>query len=272
MKKLESNEVYHANEAVGSSTLKSIAKSSVLHAINQEFKATDSLLIGSAAHAAILEPETFDSQFAVAPKVDKRTKLGKETWNLFMEEAGDKQLLNEDQMAIVEGIKAATMSHPIARGMLTGGEAEYSYYSKCPETGLELKCRPDYVNQGALIDLKTTLDASLEGFTRQAGNLYYHLQAAYYLDVYNAANGTNVNEFFFVAVENKAPFGVSIWKVGHVEIEAGRAEYKAALRKYAKYMNDKSVNESFNIQSHGYPQEIKELVLPLYVLNRSEIA
>ena len=51
---------------------------------------------GSMVHKLLLEPETFDEEYAVAPEVDKRTKAGKEAWAAFCASAGEKAVVSID--------------------------------------------------------------------------------------------------------------------------------------------------------------------------------
>lgn len=270
MKKLMSNEEYHSSEAIGSTLLKQINAKTVMHAVNTEFKENDSVIIGRAVHALILEPETYEREFAVCPKVDRRTKDGKAIYKDFLEKSEGKCVLTEDQSDLVLNISNAVMRHPLAERVLTGGESEFSYFCKDETTGLQLKCRPDYVNGGALIDLKTTRDASFEGFARQIGTLGYHLQAAFYLDVFNKSQGTDFNEFFFVAVENSAPHGVAIYQLDEAHIQAGRTAYRKALDEYARYieakMNEENAGDADIV--FGYPCKIQMIQVPYYLLDQ----
>ena len=145
--------------------------------------------------------------------------------------------------------------------MLKGGTAEYSYFVECPETGLKLKCRPDYENKNTLIDIKSTRDASPKGFARQSANLLYYVQAAYYLDVYNLANHTNIKEFYFIAVENTAPWGCCVHKVKEYDIEYGREIYRKALLDIKKY-REESKCKDFKRDNFIYGTGILELELP----------
>lgn len=266
---LESNRPYHDSQAWGSTTLKGIASKSILHAF-QERTQTPSMILGGAIHCAILEPERFGLEYAIAPECDKRTKEGKEIWANFSARNANKTILTQDQIEDILGMKRTVTNHPIANMMLTGGEAEYSYYATNEEFKLPVKCRPDYVKNGSLIDLKTTQDASFEGFARQIGQFGYHLQAAYYIDVYNLATGLNhPDEFFLVAVENKAPYAVAVYKLDSMHIEAGRVAYKKAMGKLADFLarggNPKEPN---TLLGFGYPAVITDIQVPFYMLNK----
>lgn len=263
MKKLMNNNEYHSHEAIGSSILKKIAQKSLLHAIKEERKESDALNLGSAIHCAILEPEKFNQEFLVMPKIDGRTKEGKALKAEFEIKAQGKTLLTEDQLEQVKGMLSSIHAHEIARGMLTGGEAEYAYFAKDLATGLMLKTKPDYKNAGALIDLKTCQDASREGFIRACITFNYALQAAFYLDVYNLATGENLTEFFFVAVESSAPYAVATYKMGEVEINVGREQYKKALRQLAEFKKDET-----KILDYGYEKKIIEIQFPIWALEK----
>jgi hypothetical protein len=269
-KLLQKNQDYHASNAIGSSILKKIASKSLAHALTQEFNQTDAMILGSAIHAAILEPETFKEEFVFSPKFDRRTKVGKEAAALFEEQAQGKTILTEDKKEIINGVIKSLNSHRVAKGMLSGGEAEYSYYHVDEETGLTLKCRPDYANHGALIDLKTCQDASHDGFMRACFNLGYHIQAAFYLDVYNKANGTNLNEFFFLAVETSSPYAINTFKMGDVEISLGRQQYRKALNQLAGFKKNGERLEDLLAPQFGYGESIKSLEFPVWMLQKIE--
>lgn len=303
MKKLMSNKDYHASESIGSSLLKSIALKSLLHAVKAERKESAALDVGSALHAAVLEPETFNQEFLVSPnkkdfeyvtaddlkklcdvyglkKTGKKEELlasiacvaddatKSKIYDLaimsFETLAAGKTVIDEDQMTDIRGMVEAIKAHEIASQMLSNGEAEYSYFAKDPITGLERKCRPDYLNAGALIDLKSCQDASPEGFIKACVNFGYHIQAAYYLDTYNLANGTNLEEFFFVAVESKAPYAVNTFRMGSVELELGRKMYRKALDQYAEYLKDQT-----QVLKFGYEHKINEIEFPMWALNKT---
>lgn len=263
MKTLEASKIYHSKPDIGSTILKKVASKSVLHAMKEERKESAALDLGSALHCAVLEPEKFASEFLVSPKFDRRTKEGKAAAAEFEAKAQGKTVIDAEQMEAVEAMKTSILSHEIAKGMLTGGEAEYSYYAKDPTTGLLLKTRPDYKNAGALIDLKTCQDASREGFIKACINFGYALQAAFYLDVYNLATGENLTEFFFVAVESSAPHAVACYKMGETEINLGREQYKKALKALAEFKKDET-----KILDFGYEKKIQEIQFPMWALEK----
>lgn len=273
MKILETNASYHANPAIGSTLLKKIHSETLLHALTSPFIETQSTKLGSALHCAILEPERFEADFLVAPKCDRRTKEGKTIWESFQALAQGKTVIDEEDMETIKGMKDSVLSHPTASAMLTGGEAEYAYYSTDPDTGIQKKCRPDYHKGGALIDLKSTSDASFEGFARQVGQLGYHLQGAYYTDVFNESQGTNYKDFFFIAVENKFPYAVAVYRLDSTHMDHGRLAYKKAICRYADFKNSgASIEDLQTLRNYGYPTDILDIQVPYYILDKIQIA
>ena len=121
------------------------------------------------------------------------------------------------------------MADNIASQLLTHNEAliEQSMFWTDPETGIECRTRPDYINN-AVIDIKSTRNASPQSFMRDAYNMKYHIQAAFYLDGVRA-NGMEINKFVFIAIEKDAPFIVQTYVADDAFIERGREDYKKAL-------------------------------------------
>jgi len=274
MKRLMTSKEYHAHQAIGSSLLKKAHATSIAHALSDSFEMTDDKAIGLYTHALLLEPESVSRDFAIAPKCDRRTTAGKAIWESFCldAESNNKEVIKQEVAEIALMIKEAVLKHAFAGDILSGGESEYSYFTKDKETGLELKCRPDYKNKGALIDLKTTQDASLDGFGKEIGKWNYHIQAAYYLDVHNAATGENLKDFFFIACEKKAPFALAVYQLSEVDIEAGREAYRATLKKYANYLKEvESIGKDAALRKNAYPEVIAMISAPYWMLDKIKV-
>lgn len=183
-----------------------------------------------------------------------------------------KSILTPKMMKSVLGMKESILSHPMAMEMLTGGEAEYSYYATDPETGIEMKCRPDYHNGGALIDIKTTRDASYESFAREIGTRAYHVQAAHYVDTYNLSQGAKYKDFFFIAVEKEFPFAVAVYRLDESQVDEGRKGLKKAMHKYAEFLKEGNLDDLKSLRSNGYSPSIIDIQVPYYLLDKIEIA
>ena len=99
------------------------------------------------------------------------------------------------------------------------------------ETGLQCKCRPDIWAGKVIVDLKTTEDASPEGFSRSIQTYGYGIQAAHYLA--GAGSGSGADAFIFVAVEKKAPYAVAVYELDPLSLEICETKRRALLEYWA---------------------------------------
>lgn len=83
-------------------------------------------------------------------------------------------------------------------------------------------------------DLKTTRSAHPGAWSKYSSQRRYHVQAAFYLDGYNAATGEERDTFCHVLSENFPPFMVGRSMLSLRKVEIGRALYQAWLAKYCQ--------------------------------------
>lgn len=206
-------------------------------------KETPAMLLGTVTHAAILEPDTFDSRYIVSPKFDRRTKQGKDESAAFDAEAELKGLtpIDADVYEAARNMSDAARAHPIARRLLGIGTAEASVfwhdyslleYCGCEADSMYCKARPDLLFDNMVIDLKTTDDARPEAFRRKIANFRYHVQQAYYSDGIKTVTGEAPSTFVFLVVETTPPHGINIFMLDDDSVELGRAAYKTDLQTY----------------------------------------
>ena len=233
------NADYHAGPGISKSGLDLLARSP-LHYWHRYLSGrpadrieTGAMRFGTAVHAAILEPEDY-ARWVVMPKVDRRFKEGKaiaEAAEARAAQEGVRIIEQHEHNAILD-IAAAVRGHPVIGQELATGVAEVSGYWIDEETGVFCRCRPDWLGAGLILDVKTTENAEPSAFLRSAYTYRYWVQAAFYLDGV-AANGLNVGQFLFAAVEKAPPYAVMAYNASPALIEAGRREYKRLLRLYA---------------------------------------
>lgn len=225
---------------------------------------TDAMRFGSAVHCYILEPGEFKKEFVVAPKCDKRTTVGKETWAAFQLENPGKTYLTADDMQRISGIAEAIQGNFTARALIESVEdAEICGFWTDRTTGVKCKMRIDArLNRvGALLDLKTTSDASRREFERSIFRFGYHRQAAMYLDG-NAALGCKYDDYTFIAVESEAPFALAVYRLSDEVIELGRKENAALMHLYAICETDD--------EWLGYPDMIQDISIPAWAKRQIE--
>lgn len=139
--------------------------------------------LGTLLHIFLLEPERLDS-IAVAPECDRRTKEGRRLWEEFQAGSIGKLVVSREQSEAATRMAKAVLGHRSAMEMFrVRGHREQGVRWVDPATGLWCKCRPDLLlGNGICADIKTTSDPSPLAWPRQAVNLGYHRQSAFYLD------------------------------------------------------------------------------------------
>lgn len=260
------NDEYHAGPGISKSGLDLIARSPLhywqryLNPDREPVEPTPAMALGTAIHTAILEPDTFADVYAIAPKVDRRTKDGKASWEAFQTECATlrKTPISADDYETCGAISRRLHGHPAASVLFGSGVPEQSVFWTDAETGVLCKCRPDWLHGGAIVDVKSTEDAGRDAFARSVVRYGYHVQAAWYLDGWRAATGETLGAFIFAAFEKDAPHAVAFYNADMDMIEVGRQEYRRRLRIYA----DALASGKWD----GYPAEITPLALPAWVL------
>jgi exodeoxyribonuclease VIII len=225
------NAAYHAHSAISKSQLDQVARSPLhywaryLDPNRVMPEPTAAMAIGSAVHTHVLELDQWDSRYVTAPDgIDRRTKAGKAEWEAFTTASTGRAVLAKADAEQVMRMGHAVFGHPAA-AMLLGlpGKAETTHMWVDAATGLQCKCRPDWLTDDGrlIVDLKTTEDASARGFARSIAQWRYHVQAAWYLDGVQQATGTRPEQFLFICVEKKAPFACAVYAADAEMIAAG---------------------------------------------------
>lgn len=253
-------EEYDRLNGVNWSTLKHLGKSPAhyLHDItSKDGEDSDARQRGRVLHIAIFEPEKFSREVVVWP--DKR--VGK-AWEAFKAQHASREVITSRMADHVSALAAAVRGSPMAAKYVAGGSPEHTIqwrYRSPPIEHLEghefdCKGRLDFVAEvGAIVDLKSTRDASPTGFAREVMRYEYHAQAAFYSDGYEAMTGVRL-PFLFVCVETTAPHVVQVYRAPDEVIELGRERYTqlfahlSVCRKEARWP--------------GYAETEMDLVLP----------
>lgn len=249
----QTNEEYHSAPGVSKSQLDQAHNGSMLHFWHRYLNPnrepedrTDSLILGSAIHSIILEPDLFTQEYVPNPGIERRSNAGKAEWAAFVEEHKGKTILSDDAYQTCLAIRDAVYRHPVAAGLLQApGKSEQSFYAIDPEYGELVKCRVDRLHDSGnmIVDIKSTDDASPAGFGKSAANYRYPLQTAWYNDVLDAAFGEHPENWVFLAVEKKPPYAIGVYVADPVDVQrariAGRADFARIIEaKRANYWPD----------------------------------
>lgn len=245
-----SREEYDALDHTNFSTLKWMAKSPahyLFHKKNPDTDDTDAKKLGRTGHQAILEPERFLASAAVWTG---GRRAGKD-WEAFKAANEGRELLTEGELAECRALQQAVREDPYAKTYLKAGQSELTMLWELP--GFNCKGRIDFDSKSAIVDLKVTRDASIEGFGKQAHQYSLIAQAAWYSDGYEKITGVR-KPYVLIAVENEPPYVVQTYQVHDTQIERGRDMYLGWLDKLGY------------CQKHdwwpGYSAQVLDLTLP----------
>jgi hypothetical protein len=228
--------------------------------LDQPQQDTTALVIGRAVHMAILEPDSFTSTYVGAPKLDMRTKAGKETRALLELEHGPDNVLSANDYDTCIKVRDSVLVHSAAAGLLKGlSHTELSVVWDDVVSGVRCKARFDglvpEIAGGAIIDIKTTRDASRRAFERSIFSLGYHRQGAFYLQG-AAAHGLAVQHYVNIAVEKDGPCAVAVYRISEGAIDAGAEQLTPLLARYHECVTTNTWP--------GYPDAVQDIALPAY--------
>ncbi len=229
------NDAYHAYAGISKSGLDLIARSPAHYAYRSPQEQTRAMVIGSATHAAILEPDVFAKQYMLLKDVtDRRSSAYKQA----VEQYGADNVLTGTEADAVAGMQAALQLNAAAKQLLDAqGWTELACFASDPVTGVLVKCKFDKLTTDLLsVDLKTTQD--LRDFAKSVANYRYHVQAAFYADVFEWCTGLQLSGFEFIAVEKDAPNASRIFVLDTPSIDYGRKLYRQALDVYAECLRN----------------------------------
>jgi exodeoxyribonuclease VIII len=232
------NAEYHALPSISKSGLDLIHRAPALYRYRRANPTpqTPAMRWGTLVHTAILEPETMDERHIVAPAVDRRTKHGKEAWEEFQATAGDREVITAEESFALESIRAMAHGDPVAGPILAKiAHVERSIFWTDADNQIECRCRPDAIlDNGYILDVKTTQDASADSFSRSIAQWRYHVQAAFYSDGYEQEFGEPPKGFAFLAIEKEPPYLCAVYLIDYKAVLRGRSEYQADLRTLRK--------------------------------------
>ena len=261
-----SREDYAAHEGVNWSTLANMRKSPLhyKHGLEHARKETAALRKGRALHTLLFEPETYASTYAVYRDSKTTGEGARKKWQAFQEQARTDGLtiLDEEEEALAKAMAAAVMRSSAARYIAPSrGRAEIPLTWTDPETGIVCKSRLDWVTVADLtVDLKSTRNAELRAFGRQAWHFGYFHQAVFYRMGLSAALNKEMKDipYRIVAVESEAPHDVAVYEPGDEDLYAAEVEVRALLERLA-------MCRRLNRWPGRYEEE-QELKAPAYVL------
>jgi hypothetical protein len=258
------SETYHAIEALSNGGGVKLRKSQADYKLMRtEKKApTDAMIFGTAVHMALLEPARFETDVVIAPIVNPYTKAGKEEKAAFALANASKVILTVEAYRRALACAASVRAHPGASKLLQGAVTELSLFWVDKQYDIPCKCRFDLISHGGGTDLKTTLDASPEGFAKSVANYEYHAQGAHYMSGAEHCLNETPRFFGFIAVESQPPHLTGCYFLPSAAIRAGQRLMAIAAERYAEGLKTGVWR--------GYADTIEELHLPRWALRFDE--
>lgn len=229
---------YNEMDGVRRSDLWLINKSPLhyIHAMMEEREQTPALIFGAAAHKMLLEPDTFLDEFILAPKVDRRTKVGRESWKLFEETCLHEHLtvISEDDFDRIRDMVMAVRDHAMA-ALLLEGEHEKVFQWTDDMTGELCKCKVDCLTEfdgkPYIVDYKTTDSCEDGHFERSCRKYGYQFQAGMYCEgVFQ--NTFEECGFAFIAQEKKKPYAVRVYMCDPDWVKRGYDKFRELIGIY----------------------------------------
>lgn len=254
---------YHSMpDSISKSGLEMILRSPAHYKNRDAFSGTRATVIGSAVHAAVLEPHIFAREYVLLDGVSDRR--AKEFKDAVKARGDDDFVLVEHEAITVRGTANSVSRNKEASKILTApGRAELSVITTDPVTGLTVRIRPDWItNDGRMVDIKTTVDARSAQFTRSIINYKYHMQAALYMDAWKWETGENT-DFSFLALEKARPYANKMYRLDALAIDVGRSMYRTAMQIYAECVEKD--------RWPGYSGEIEVLGLPEWAFDCDDV-
>ena len=246
---------------ISSSDVKTVYGKSLLHWAGQEYKESPTLEMGKAVHSLILE---YEKQAVVRGPSDRRGNKWKEAKQQ-AEQQGKILLTERDYDTALEIAESALFNSDFLRSRVSAKNfiSEASIFTTCKKTGMLIKCRPDGLlvpqddkGKGEILDIKTTQDASPEGFQRELRKYNYDLQIAFYLHTMRCAS-LPCSEMYLVAIEKTPPYAVGVHVLSEIYIKHAEKRMIQTLEK----MKHAESSQDF---STGWP-EINQVHLPAWL-------
>ena len=253
-------------------------------ALETPTKNSANLNIGSAFHELILEPNIFswrlfdDTQICIdlmteGFKSPRATNRYKEWHKQFENEAGElaDDVLPKEAFSSMWKLKKVLGADYVVQCLFDGSENEQSLFVEfnkmVKHTGepLKVKVRPDGLKIASqqdeanlkefgvkagdliIISVKTTLDASPDGFIRQAIKMQYDLSEAFYSDVIASVYPEKNIHTIFLTLEKDGQVFTGHYLLRYCSdefLQRGREKYQANLEVYC---NSKDLTEGYQL-------------------------
>jgi exodeoxyribonuclease VIII len=260
-----SNEDYHSRkEFISRSALMDFDKSPYtywakhLNPDRPKKDATQQMILGSAFHTLILEPNKFDNEYDILPQKVLLKNVGREVYDSFKKR--EEELLKSSKIVLTESeyinlinMRFAFERNKEAMQLIRDACIENSFFWKDEHSGLHLKARPDILHDNMIVDLKTTSNASPRHFQREMVDYGYHIQFAMIRDAVEIIEGRRINNCINIVIETKYPYNMAIYIIDEFALDEGQVKYKQLCLDLKNAIAENKWSD-FGIQEIGLPK------------------
>lgn len=220
---------------------------------------SDAKDFGSLFDLLATSPKLFGQKYAVRPETYKATEKGvagagedKEwnnnatvckEWNKQREAEGRKPIKKAEFTEVETAVKRLHQD-PVLKSFVDQSQMQTWLQGEWKDdaTGLivPVQCLVDLapkVNSEfaqCLGDVKTTRSAAPHVWSKYSSQRAYHIQAGFYLDIWNQATGEERDTWCFILSENFPPYQTGKVILSQQKLEYGRILYQAYLAQYCK--------------------------------------
>lgn len=196
---------------------------------------------GNSFELALLSPNEYLGKVGVMPegewfeeiekanpevKTHRNTTIYKQRIAEWQAANKGKYVINEtgpESFETIEEMLSSCYQDSVIQALIKNTEYQLSLFWTDPETGIQLKTRPDICKRkkSVIVNLKTTLDGSPEAFSRDLKKWDYPIQAA--IEIQGCLRSglmDKVDSYFWLVVEKVAPFNATIYEFAERDIAA----------------------------------------------------
>lgn len=251
---------YHKNVSHMSATTLKIARQSLRHLdwyrkgrIPREEKTAFGF--GNAFELALLAPNEYLQKVAVMPesewfdevmkakpdtKTVRSTTIYKDRYKEWSLKNLGKYVIKEtgaESFETIEEMLSSCYQDKMIQGLIKNTEYQLSLFWTDPSTGIKLKTRPDICKRkkNIIVNLKTTVDGSPDGFTKDLKKWDYPIQACVEITgCLQSGIMDKVDSYFWLVVEKVPPFNATIYEFTESDMNAVMDSFTFLLSRIKK--------------------------------------
>jgi hypothetical protein len=197
-----------------------------VYSVQYEREETLSMRLGSACHALVFgtpKVVVFTGGFFNG-KQYKGSRTGA-MWEDFQRRHAKDVIVSEAELAAATAMARSLTTDMVADPLLFAPDTRHELRMEWEMRGRRCSGTMDAFGPVALCDLKGVKDANPRWFPHQARRMAWHGQVAWYRDGAEKA-GLGSREPYLIAVENSAPWVVTVFRIDDATYRAGRALYE----------------------------------------------